>query len=152
MMTSCSRAARVAFVALGLLGLVACGSMPWSKNAAAAPEAVNELVITGADGAPSPSLPQYWKRNTLVVDLQGATGSGTAILKPREDEKWPVRIAFRVMPGTLGLLEVQADQRLLIPITREGAKAVDLELVPGVYTASTAQISVKWEPTKTAAP
>ena len=55
-----------------------------------------------------------------------------------------MRVAFRVTPGTLGLLEVQADQRMLIPVTREGTAPVDLELVPGVYTAKTPQITVQW--------
>jgi len=31
----------------------------------------------------------------------------------------------------MGILEVQADQRLLMPVTREGSKPVDLELVAG---------------------
>jgi hypothetical protein len=50
------------------------------------------------------------------------------------------------MPGSIGLLEVRGDQRMLIPVTREGTQVVDLELVPGVYTASTAQIGIMWEP------
>jgi hypothetical protein len=52
------------------------------------------------------------------------------------------------MPGTVGLLEVQADQRLLMPVAREGTQPVDLELVAGVYTAKTPQITVKWEALK----
>ncbi len=101
-----------------------------------------------ADGASAQGFPQYWKRNTLVVDLQSASGTGGITLKPAEGGKFPVRVAFRVMPGSIGLLEVQADQRMLLPVTREGAKPVDLELVPGVYTAKTPQITVKWEPAK----
>ena len=84
-----------------------------------------------------------------MVDLQSAASSGgTLTLKPRDGGKWPVRLAFRVMPGTLGLIEVQADQRLLMPVTREGTKPVDLELVPGVYTSKTPQITIKWEAQK----
>ncbi len=33
------------------------------------------LTVTGADGAPASAFPQY-QRNTLVVDLQSASGSG----------------------------------------------------------------------------
>ena len=33
---------------------------------------------------------------------------------------------------------------MLIPVTREGYDAVDLELVPGVYTPKTPQITVQW--------
>jgi len=128
--------------------LTACSHMPWSKKAAAAPEAVNELTVEGADGSPLQGYPQYWKRNTLVVDLSGASGSGSLVLKPGASGKWPVRVAFRVAPGSIGLLEVQADQRMLLPVAREGAKPIDLELVPGVYTAGTPQVRVRWEPTR----
>jgi hypothetical protein len=62
-----------------------------------------------------------------------------------------VRVAFRVVPGSIGLLEVQADQRMLLPVAREGTKPVDLELVAGVYTAKTQQITVRWEPARTPA-
>lgn len=152
MKTSPFEAARVpalVVASLCLVGLTGCGSMPWSKKAPAAPEAVNELAEFAADGTPTQVFPQYWKRNTLVVDLQSAAASGgTLTLKPRDGGKWPVRLAFRVMPGTLGLIEVQADQRLLMPVTREGTKPVDLELVPGVYTSKTPQITIKWEAQK----
>ena len=131
-------------LALCLLALTACGHMPWSKKPPAAPEPVQELAITGADGAPATAFPQYWKRNTLVVDLQGASGMGSITLKPGSSAKWPVRIAFRVAPGSIGLLEVQADQRMILPIVQKG----DLELVPGVYSPKSPQISVHWEPAR----
>ncbi len=132
-----------------LLALVACGHMPWSKKVPASPKAVNELVELAGDGVPTNAFPQYWKRNTLVVDLLTAASSGGQLtLKPKDGAKWPARIAFRVMPGSVGLLEVQADQRLLMPVAREGAQPVDLELVPGVYSAKTPQITVKWEALK----
>jgi hypothetical protein len=141
-----ARAPALLVAGLCLALLTGCGHMPWSKKPAAGPQAVNELIESAADGTPTQVFPQYWKRNTLVVDLQSAaTSGGTLTLKPRDGAKWPVRLAFRVMPNTLGLIEVQADQRLLIPVTREGTKAVDLELVPGVYTPRTPQITIKWE-------
>jgi hypothetical protein len=136
-------------IALCLLALTACAYMPWSKKSAAPPEPVHELTVTGADGAPATAFPQYWKRNTLVVDLQGASGTGSVTLKQGESAKWPVRIALRVRPGTVGLLEVQADQRMILPVTREGDKPVDLELVPGVYTPKSPQIVIRWEPART---
>jgi len=142
------RSVRLVSVALCLLALTACGHMPWTRKAPAAPEAVSELAITGADGAQAQGFPQYWKRNTLVVDLQGASGTGSITLKPGAAGTWPVRVAFRVMPGSVGLIEVQADQRMLMPVTRDGTKPVDLELVPGVYTPKTPQITVRWEPAK----
>src|SRR5687767_3447388 len=148
MMHSDIRSMRPVLASLCLLALTACAYMPWNKRAPAAPDPVNELTITGADGAPAQGFPQYWKRNTLVVDLQSASGTGSIGLKPNAAGSWPVRIAFRVMPGSIGLLEVQADQRMLLPVSREGTKAIDLELVPGVYTSKTPQITVKWEPTR----
>jgi hypothetical protein len=136
-------------IALCLLALTGCGHMPWSKKPAPLPQPVQELTITGADGAPATAFPQYWKRNTLVVDLQSASGSGSVTLKPGgEPVKWPVRIALRVRPGSVGLLEVQADQRMILPVSREGDKPVDLELVPGVYTPKSPQMVVRWEPAR----
>jgi hypothetical protein len=129
--------------ALCLLALTGCSYMPWSKKAAAAPVPVNEIAITGAQAT---AFPQYWKRNTLVIDLQSASGSGSVTLQPGASGKFPVRVAFRVMPGSIGLLEVQADQRMLLPVTKEGTKAVDLELVPGVYTPKSPQSIVRGEP------
>ena len=134
-------------IALCLLALTACAYMPWSKKPPAPPDPVHELTITGADGAPATAFPQYWKRNTLVVDLQSASGTGSVTLKP--GAKWPVRLALRVRPGTVGLLEVQADQRMILPVAREGDKPVDLELVPGVYTPKSPQMIVRWEPART---
>jgi hypothetical protein len=150
--TSVHRAARIP-VALAaaacIFTLTACGSMPWGHKTEQAPVPVNELVELASDGTTTTAFPQYWKRNTLVVDLMTASSSGGQLtLKPRDGRKWPVRLAFRVTPGTVGLLEVQADQRLLMPVTREGAKPVDLELVAGVYTPKTPQITVKWEALK----
>ena len=139
-------------IASCLLALTACAHMPWSSEPAGPPEPVQELTITGTDGAPATSFPQYWKRNTLVVDLQNASGSGSITLKPGESQKWPVRIALRVRPGSVGLLEVQADQRMILPVAREGDKPVDLELVPGVYTSNSPQMVVRWEPARSASP
>ena len=136
-------------LALCLATLAACSHMPWHKEPPKGPEAVSELIELGTDGGPTTVFPQYWKRNTLVVDLTTAASNGGQLtLKTRDGRKWPARIAFRVMPGAMGILEVQADQRLLMPVTREGNKPVDLELVAGVYTPKTPQITVKWEALK----
>jgi hypothetical protein len=144
------RAGRTALRSSALLVLiftVGCGHMswPWHRRSPAPPPEVHELTITAPDGSAA-AFPQYWKRNTLVVDLQGASGTGSVVLKPRERTTWPVRLAFRVMPGQIGLLELRADQRMLLPITTQGTKPVDLEVVPGVYTPRTPQITVSWEP------
>ena len=139
-------------IALCLLALTACGHMPWSKKPASPPEPVHELAVMGADGAPATAFPQYWKRNTLVLDLQAASGAGSVTLKPGDSAKWPVRIALRVRPGSVGLLEVQAEQRMILPVAREGDKPIDLELVPGVYTPKSPQMIVRWEPARESPP
>jgi len=91
------------------------------------------------------SFPQYWKRNTLVVDLSSASGSGSITLRPSAGT-WPIRLAFRVTPGAIGELEVRADARTTLPITPSGGKPIDLELAPGLYTPYTAQMTVAWGP------
>lgn len=124
--------------------LAACGHLPRHSRPASAPQPVHELQEFAADGTATQAFPQYWKRNTLVIDLQSAAASGKLVLKPREGARWPARLAFRVMPGTLGVLDVRAAQRMLIPVTSEGSKPVDLELIAGVYTPKSGQLTVQW--------
>jgi hypothetical protein len=124
---------------------------PWHQRPASAAAPVHELDISAAAGVPS-SFPQYWKRNTLVVDLTGASGSGSITLKPADGAAWPVRLAFRVAPGAIGVLEVRADQRLNLPITPAAGKPIDLELTPRMYTSRTPQMSVTWGPISSPAP
>jgi hypothetical protein len=116
---------------------------PWHHKPAPPPQEVHELVITTPEGADA-AFPQYWKGNTLVVDLKSASGEGSVVLKPREHTLWPVRIALRVMPGRFGVLEVRAKQRVVLPITTAGTQPVDLELAPGVFIMKTPQITVSW--------
>ena len=144
------RVASTAAVAVVMVLVAACSHVqklrwPWSATPAPPPERANELVVMSEDGAPA-AFAQYWKRNTLVLDLQGASGTGGAVLKPREGTQWPVRLAFRVAPGRIGMLEVKADRRVVLPITAEGSQPVDLELEPGVYTPRTDQMTVRWRP------
>jgi hypothetical protein len=90
------------------------------------------------------AYPQYWQRNTLLIDLHDAAAEGSLVLTPRAGTQWPVRLAFRVTPGSIGVLEVRGEQRMIMPVAQEGSQPIDLELVPGVYTATTAQITVRW--------
>jgi hypothetical protein len=136
---------------LALLTIAAgCSHMPhphwpWHRKPAPAPEVVHELVVKTPDGA-DVSFPQYWKGNTLIVDMRLAGGQGSVVLKPREHTVWPVRIAFRVMPGQFAALEVHAAQRVVLPITTAGTKPVDLELAPGVFIMKSPQMAVSWGP------
>jgi hypothetical protein len=119
---------------------------PWQHKPEVAPEVVHELVITNAEGADA-AYPQYWKGNTLVVDLRLGGGQGNAILRPREHTMWPVRIAFRVLPGQFGVLEAHAAQRVVVPVTSSGGtKPVDLELAPGVFIMKSPRMAVSWGP------
>jgi len=150
------RVSCAAAVAL-MIVLAGCSHMPqphwpWHRKPPAAPQEVHELTVAPVAEGGSTAFPQYWKRNTLIVDLQSASGTGGIILKPVEGTTWPVRVAFRVTPGQFGILEVRGDARMLLPITTQGTKPVDLELVPGVYTPKTSQLTVTWEPATTAAP
>ncbi|MGH8220159.1 MAG: hypothetical protein ACREUT_16590 [Steroidobacteraceae bacterium] len=118
---------------------------PWSHRPAPQPQAVHELVMTAGTGATA-SFAQYWNRNTLVVDLQGVSGTGRVVLTTPAGATWPFRLAFRVMPGSVGELDVQADQRWVVPVVPRGAKPVDLVLPTGLYSRATPRIEVAWEP------
>src|SRR5690349_17651053 len=145
----------VAIVA-GSLGLTACSSIhmprmhmpniwPFHKKVKPGPEAVNELTLVNADGSGA-TYPQYWVRNTLVIDLSGVSGQGSVAARLPEETTWPVRVALRVRPGSVGQLEVQAEERNILPVTAEGTKDVDIELAPSLYTPKTAAIYISWAP------
>lgn len=129
--------------ALGLLLCAACSHWPWRHPPPPPPAEVHELDISGAALT---NAPQFWKRNTLLVDLSAASGSGSVVLKPAAERGWPVRVALRITPGSIGFLQVGADELISLPITPGSPKPVDLELAPGVYGAHTPQITVSWGP------
>jgi hypothetical protein len=143
--------ARVLLVATACLVLTACGTLrmpkiwPFYKKPKPAPEVVNEVALVNADGSPA-SYPQYWKRNALVIDLSGASGQGSVTARLPEETTWPVRVAVRVTPGSVGQLEVQAEERNVLPVTAEGTKVVDIELSASLYTPKTAAIYISWAP------
>jgi hypothetical protein len=154
-----ARAAAVAACAALLALSSACSHMPsmpklkwpFGHKAAPAPEVVQEIVFEAAAGT-SVNFPQYWSRNTLVIDLQSAGGSGSAVAKPREGTAWPVRLAFRVMPGQFGELEVKGDERSVFNVPASGRKALDLGLSPSAYTPKTAQLALTWGPAHVPSP
>jgi hypothetical protein len=65
-------------------------------------------------------------------------------VKPRPGGQWPVRLAFRVTPGSIGVLEVRGEERVVLPVAQAAAQPIDLELTPGVYIATTVQLKVHW--------
>ena len=133
---------------LALLG-TGCAHMhwPWHHPPPAPPAPVHELEVTGAG-----TFPQYWKRNTLLLDLSSASGSGSVTLKPAEGTAWPMRLGVRVTPGAFPVLEVRGDERLSLPISASGAAPIDLEFTPRVYNSKTPQITVSWGTAATAPP
>jgi hypothetical protein len=127
------------------LGLAGCSQLhwPWHKPPPAAPQAVHYLEVGGTGAAAV--LAQYWQRNTLVVDLTAASGTGSLTLRPPA-EGWPVRVALRVTPGAIGELDVRGAERVVLPIVPGAVRPLDLEIAPAVYTAKTPEIAVAWGP------
>jgi hypothetical protein len=132
-----------------LLSLAGCASLsahlPWRHRAPPPPEVSTALTVAAADGS-ALSWPQVWQRNDVVLDLSGLAGSGSAVVMPRAGLAWPVRVALRVTPGSIGAIDVRGAQRLVVPVPASGAGTVDLELPPGVYVAATKQIILSWGP------
>jgi hypothetical protein len=118
---------------------VGCSHMPWHRAPPPPPVPVHEVELSGGL-----DIPQYWKRNTLLLDMSGVSGSGSTTIKPVAGTGWPVRIAVRVRPGSFPALEVRGDQREYLPVGSSAEKPVDLEFSPGVYTAKTPQLVLSW--------
>jgi|SRR6478735_10306836 len=134
------------------LVLTACSSykmqMGWPpiyKKPTPVPEAVNELKLVNADGTPA-NFPQYWKRNTLLIDLSAIGGAGHFAAQLPEGSTWPVRVGVRVRPGSVGQIEILGEERNILPVAAEGTAPIDLEFAPSVYTARTAAIYISWGP------
>jgi hypothetical protein len=142
-------AVRAAAAALALLLVAGCSHWPWHKKPPPAPVPVHEVDISGAglEGAP-----QYWKRNTLLIDLRAASGTGSITVTPVAGTTWPVRLAFRVTPGAIAVLDVRGAQRLSLPINPTAGAPIDLELDPGVYTPQTQRLTVSFGPSAAALP
>ncbi|HET7810872.1 MAG TPA: hypothetical protein VFL16_09875 [Steroidobacteraceae bacterium] len=144
-----SRLALVAGLVAALgLAVSACSMSPpkiWPfyKKPKPAPEAVHEVDLANADGSAA-SYPQYWKRNTLVIDLSGVSGAGSVAARLPPDSTWPVRVAVRVRPGSVEQVEVVGEERSVLSVTREGVDPVDLELAPSVFRANTGALYITW--------
>ena len=142
----------LALAAAFCVALTACSSysvqMGWPpilKKPTPAPEAVNELNLVNADGTPA-NFPQYWKRNTLVIDLSAIGAAGNFAARLPEGTTWPVRVGVRVRPGSVGQIEILGEERNVLPVAAEGTAPIDLEFAPSVYTPKTAAIYISWGP------
>src|SRR4051794_10217742 len=141
--------ARLAFIAAASLVVPACSSLhapkiwPFYKKPKPAPQVVHEVDLLNADGTPA-SYPQYWKRNALVIDLSGASGAGSVTAKLPAETTWPVRVAVRVRPGSVQQIEVQGEERSVLPVAADGTLPIDLELMPSVFRPTTQAIYINW--------
>ncbi|MGA8709565.1 MAG: hypothetical protein WB646_21555 [Steroidobacteraceae bacterium] len=117
--------------------LTACGvHWPWRHRAPPPPQPVQELSIEGGAG-----IQQFWDRNTLQIDLTAMSGDGTAVL--RAAHGWPIRLEFKVQPGSFAQLEADGTQRAVFAVPAEG-KPTLLKLSPGSYAPDTPQITIRW--------
>ena len=141
--------ARLVYIAVASLAISACSSVhmpkiwPFYKKPKPVPEAVHELDLVNADGTPA-SYPQYWKRNTLVIDLSGASGTrqrhgATAGRDHLAGARGRARAA-----GQRQQIEVQGEERNVLPVAPEGDVPMDLEFAPSVYRPTTAAIYIHW--------
>ena len=86
-------------------------------------------------------------------DAQGhglAREADQIILSRRDGQLWPARIGFRMSPTRFEVLEVRGAQRVVLPLSTGAGAAVNVELPPSTYDASTARIVVSWGVEKTA--
>src|SRR5262245_44010532 len=141
--------ARIASIVLASLVFSGCSSMhapkiwPFYKKPKPAPEAVHELELVNADGTPA-TYPQYWARNTLIIDLTGVTVVGRVTARRLAAATWPARVGVRVRPGSVQQTEIQCEARNVLRVVAEGTLPVDLEFAPSVYRPSTAAIYINW--------
>jgi hypothetical protein len=140
-------------LAVSAMLFAGCASVSWPKprwpfsaRPAPAPQVVDELMFESSGEAPVSAFPQYFRRNTLIVDMTAAGTSGAVTLRPRTQFGWPARVAFRVRPGAFAALEVRGEQRLVLPVVAGGRRAaLDLELPPGFVPArGDRAIEVRW--------
>src|SRR5579863_1555427 len=128
---------------LACIGVAACGMhWPWKHHAKSAPQPVNEVSIqpaADAGAAASSAILQFWDRNTLLLDLTAVGSEGAVTLSPTQ-HGWPVRLEFRVQPGSMTALEVLGRVRVLFEVPSQG-KPVVLKLSPDAYVHNTPQIT-----------
>jgi hypothetical protein len=136
----------ILLLAAGLLATGGCATVkshwPFGKTKVAVVEPVQELHVESA-ADPVPAVVQFWERNTLVVDLTNVGSSGQLQLIRDPARTWPVRVAFRMLPGRFEALEVQGAQRIVVPVAA-GDGAVTAALPPGVYESATTALALHW--------
>ena len=126
------------------LALTACGvHLPWRHSKPSPPPPAQELSVAAADGAVPAPIPEFWDRNTLLLDLTAESGEGGAVLRPLPGHVWPIRLEFKVQPGRFVHLDVSALQRVVFEVPAQGPPVV-FRLAPGAYVPDTPQITLRW--------
>jgi hypothetical protein len=134
----------IALVTALTLVLSACAMhWPWKRRPVPPPQPVHQVTIVSDANGSAATILQYWDRNTLLIDLSGASGQGGATITPIKALGWPIRLEFRVRPGTIGHLEVVGAQRVIFAVQSQGDPLL-LKLAPGAYRDDTAQITLRW--------
>jgi hypothetical protein len=137
-------AARIALLVLLGLNLAACAlHWPWHRRAAPPAQPVHAVIVAPDASSGALAIQQFWDRNTLLLDLSAISGTGAATLTPIKQLGWPIRLEFRVVPGSIARLEVQGAQRVVYAVASQGAPEL-LRLAPGAYLPDTAQITLRW--------
>ncbi len=124
---------------------------PWAKKPAPVEPQANQVAWEAVEGGAVVEFPQTWARNTLVINMTSASGSGSVRMHAKASVGWPMRVALRVRPGSIASVEVQADQRVVMPVVAGSGTTVDLLLAPSVYSAKTETITLTWSATSMAA-
>jgi hypothetical protein len=134
----------IALVAALSLVLSACAMhWPWKRRPVPPPQPVQQVSIASDAAGAVVTIPQYWDRNTLLLDLSAVNGEGGANITPIKALGWPIRLEFRVRPGSIGRLEVLGAQRVLYAVPAQGEPLL-LKLAPSAYHADTPQITLRW--------
>jgi hypothetical protein len=134
----------IALITALSLVLSACAMhWPWKRRPVPPPQPVHQVSIAADAAGPAATIPQYWDRNTLLLDLSGVSGEGGASITPIKALGWPIRLEFRVRPGSFGRLEVVGAQRVIFAVPAQGEPLL-LKLAPSAYHADTGQITLRW--------
>jgi hypothetical protein len=141
----CSSGCRnIALIAALSLSVSACAMhWPWKRRPVPPPQPVQQVSIVADAQGSATTIVQYWDRNTLLLDLSAVGGEGGAIVTPTKALGWPIRLEFRVRPGSMAQLEVLAAQRVIYAVPAQGGPLL-LKLAPGAYHVDTAQITLRW--------
>jgi hypothetical protein len=130
----------IATLCLALSGCATLWHWPWHHRQKPPPQPVHYVTVVSDNAA---GIFQYWDRNTLQIDLTALSGEGTATITPIKSAGWPVRLEFKVRPGSFGWLEVVAAQRVVFQVQPQG-KNLLMKLAPGVYLPDTESITLRW--------